>query len=220
MKELFRDNYGKSIIEHSSYIEANGGDGTLLRAINLFKDKGKKFFGVAGGTKNFLMNPEKRIQENAKVKKFKLIKVKVEFYNNTETIIAEAFNDVMLGGNMNSWINFDVDDKDNILGNFNGGGLIISTPQGSTGISKNNGGVILPLSSHNWVVTGDKTDRPIRYVLEPRKMIIRCSSREPVTLWVDGSNHIFNDVAKITITVGSTVDVVFNDYERFKEKRK
>jgi NAD kinase len=223
---LYKDEYGKEIIEFDNHITAIGGDGTLLRAISLFRDKNKKFFGVAGGTKNFLMNSSRRFSRNKKIKKFKLIKAKIFFktadkLGNLITTIEEvqAFNDILIGGNMNSWINFDVEDKDKIIGNFNGGGVIISTPQGSTGINKNNGGVILPLSAHNWVITGDKTDKKINYVLEPRKIEIEMKSRQPVTLWVDGSNNIFENVEKVILSLGDTVEVIFNDYEKFETLR-
>jgi len=216
---LYKDEYGKIIREHKHFIEAYGGDGTLLKAINLFKEKNKPFFGVAGGTENFLMNSDDTVLSSHKVKKFKMIKATITTKDG-EQYIVEAFNDILIGGDMNSWIEFNVSDKDEILGSFKGGGIIISTSQGSTGINKNNGGVILPLSSDSWSITGDKTNRKINYVLDPKKMVINCSSRTPVTVWADGSNHIFKDVAQVVLTVGRTVEVIFNNYEEFKRKRK
>jgi len=216
---LYEDKYGKIIREYDNFIEAYGGDGTLLKAINMFKGKNKPFFGVAGGTENFLMNEEKTISKNHKIKKFRMIKAEI-YTKNGDSNIVEAFNDILIGGDMNSWIEFDVSDKDEILGSFKGGGIIISTAQGSTGINKNNGGVILPLSSNSWSITGDKTNRKINYVLDPKKMVIECSSRTSISLWADGSNHIFKDVFKVVLTVGRTVEVIFNNYEEFKRKRK
>lgn len=65
----------------------------------------------------------------------------------------EAFNDIIIG-EFNAWINYDCKHEDNILGNFNAAGLLISTSQGSTGANRNNNGTILPLSSKNWSVAG------------------------------------------------------------------
>ena len=77
---LFKDEYGKYIFKKDNVIFAKGGDGTLLRAINMFRDMKLPFFGIAGGTENFLMNDNEEINHDAKYKKFKLIKVKVFYY--------------------------------------------------------------------------------------------------------------------------------------------
>jgi len=219
-----KDNYDteKYIKEHESYIEAKGGDGTLLKAINKLSYLGKPFFGVAAGTENFLMNSEGEILENHSIVKFNTIQVEVEFeiFNEERKEILYAFNDVMIGGDMNSWIEFNVKEKDDFFGSFKGGGLIISTPQGSTGINYNNSGVILPLDSNLWSITGDKTNRKIEYVLKPRKTTIEVQSRRDVYLWVDGSNHIFRGVKKVTLKKGKQVEVIFNNYSEFKRKRR
>jgi len=233
-RTLYIDKYDtdKKIIEKDEYIYAIGGDGTLLKAINLFKDLNKPFYGIAGGTVNFLMNPEPFPTKNHIVKKFDLIKVKITYMNLERGLSSidnhyvertkeiQAFNDVMIGGDMNSWVNFKVKEKDNIFGEFMGGGLIISTPQGSTGINKNNSGVVLPLSSKMWSITGDKTNRKIEYVIKPTKIVIKVKSRNNVKVWADGANHIIDNVKKIELTKGDEVELIFNDYSEFKKKRR
>jgi NAD+ kinase len=230
MYKIWKDEYDKNkyIQEQEKYIRAVGGDGTLLRAIKMHRDKNKPFFGVGAGSVNFLMNDEPFIAPDVKLKKFRLIKVMVtyksyhRFDDDTFTIMTEefqAFNDLMIGGNMNSWIEFNVHDKDRIVRTFKGGGLIVSTAQGSTGINKNNGGVILPLSSHNWSITGDKTNRNINYVLEPHKTKIDVQSRTPITVWVDGSNNVVKNVQSIEISKGDNIYLMFNNYDHFKKKR-
>jgi len=225
---LYVDEYdsNKKIIEHEKYIEVIGGDGSLLKAINRYKNLKKPFFGFAKGTVNFLMNKSKKIKKNVKYKSFHLIKVKIthktpnilgNMSEVTETF--QAFNDICIGGDMDSWIEFDVSDHDKIIRNFKGGGMIISTAQGSTGINRNNNGVILPLSSKNWAITGDKTNRHINYVLEPQKTKIEVSSRKTVTVWVDGSNNVINNILSVEVSKGDKVTVMFNDYESFKKKR-
>lgn len=219
----------KKIVEKDGYIYAIGGDGTLLKAINKFRDKGKPFYGIAAGTVNFLMNSAPFPTKDHVVKKFSLIEVEItriiynKLDNNNEVEITEtfqAFNDIMIGGDMNSWVDFKVKEKDDIFGKFMGGGLIISTAQGSTGINKNNNGTILPLSSEMWSITGDKTNRKIDYVIKPTNMKIKVSSRNSVKVWVDGANHIVDNVKSITVKKGVSVEVIFNDYRSFKKKRR
>lgn len=233
---LFTDDYDdeKYIAEYKEYIEAKGGDGTLLRAINLYRDKGKPFFGIGAGTVNFLMNEPGFMgratpTEDAKFRKLYMIKATVTFdsylprgggMTQEVTTEVQAFNDIMIGGDMNSWITFDVEEKDEFFGTFKGGGLIFSTPQGSTGINKNNNGSILPLDSYLWSITGDKTNRKIDYVIKPRKTIVDVKSRTPITVWADGTNHVINNVKRIVIESGDEVTVIFNDYSAFKRKRR
>ncbi len=231
----YKDEYDKNkyIKVYENVIIAKGGDGTLLRAINKYKHLDKIFWGVNAGTVGFLMNNGFPTDyDNTTIKKFSLIKVKVIFTASVRDLASiydkeievtkefQAFNDVMLGGDLNSWINFSVTEKDDLFGDFKGGGVIISTTQGSTGINKNNSGTVLPLSSKLWSITGDKTDRDISYVIKPRKTLISVSSRTPVTLWVDGSNHIIKNVKSIEISKGDKVKVIFGDFKEFMKKRR
>lgn len=228
-KVIYIDSYdsNKRIILHDDYIEVRGGDGTLLRAINLYRHFNLPFYGLAKGTLNFLMNNAERQYKNEKIKTFTLIKVEVKhnkpnMIGNLEEVTTtyEAFNEVTCGGSINAWIDFTVHDRDRIIGNFKGGGLIFSTAQGSTGINKTNGGCILPLCSEEWSVTGDKTNKNINYVIAPKLCTVKVNARTKVSLWLDGDNTIIDDVSKFTITKGSKVKVIFNNYRKFKTKRR
>lgn len=235
-KLLFRDEYDykKVIEEDDDFIYAHGGDGTLLKAIFMFSDKNKPFYGSAGGTLNFLMNTETTPKMGAKIKTFRKIKATI-LYKTWQRDMAglddvlkpvqkefQAFNDICIGGidGMNAFINFNVKEKDDIFGDITGGGLIISTPQGSTGINRTNGGVVLPLSSNNWSITGDKTTRLIDYVVKPHRIQIIPSSRKSVMVWIDGANKIIDNVDKIILEKGDAVQVVFNNYSEFRKKRR
>ena len=233
MKIVDEYDSNKYIEVKKEYIHAKGGDGTLLKAIQMFKNKGLPFFGEAAGTENFLMNPAGSFPKSFSYpQKFNLIKAKITYMNLERDLSSiddhyverekeiQAFNDIMLGGDMNSWINFSIQDENNIFGDFKGGGIIISTSQGSTGINKNNGGVIMPLSSSNWSITGDKTNRKINYVVEPKKIIIECNSRNEIVLWGDGSNNIIKNIKRVEITKGDEVTLLFNDYKSFQRKRR
>ena len=195
----------KYIEEKDGWIEARGGDGTLIRAIHIHKDKGKPFFGIGAGTLNFLMNSEDIVPEKCTFQKFYLINVEVSYTSyilsgndrgkHTITETFQAFNDIILG-QFNAWIEFDCKHEDNILGKFMGAAVLISTAQGSTGSNRNNRGTILPLSTKNWSVTGIQTNRNIDYVIESTELKIDVKSRGKITLCIDGSHKIIDNVER------------------------
>ena len=232
------DDYDKNkyIEDIGDYIIAKGGDGTLIRAIHMFDHLNKSFFGIAAGTANFMMNDESKINLlSGTTLKFNLLKVQV-FTNEWVTKSGEswcdyqelvekseivyAFNDVIIG-EFNAWIDFQCEHKENILGDFKGAGLLISTAQGSTGANKNNNGVIIPLSSKHWVVSGVMTNRDIRYVIEPNELIVKCKSRGNIKINVDGTHFEKSGVIKVIISKSDIdVNVIFNDLKKFQDKRK
>lgn len=223
IKDDFDDN--KFIDARGDVIVAKGGDGTLLRAIYKFRKLDKPFYGIGAGTENFLMNNSSQVSDTATYKKLELIKATITYDTKTgeeKTKTFQAFNDVMIGSKagMNSWINFHIKDKDLMFGDFRGGGLIVSTAQGSTGINKNTNGSILPLSAKMWSIVGDKTKRRINHVMRPQKLEIATESRAPMIVWIDGSCKIIKRVKKITLDRGKKVTLVFNDYNEFKKKRR
>ena len=64
------------------------------------------------------------------------------------------------------------------------------------------------------------TNRKINYILEPTPLQIDCNSRQEIMVHVDGSHKIYNNVSRIKITAGGFVDVIFNNMQIFKEKRR
>lgn len=218
----------KCQIKDAELLVCGGGDGTLLKTIKHYRHLGIPFWGYNAGTKGFLMNDvfPSDSEFDPITKTFFMIQCEIhyrkisngEFQEFKETF--QAFNDICIGGDMNSWIDFKVQEIDGILGNFKGGGIIFSTSQGSTGINKNNGGTILPLSSDLWSVTGDKTNRRIHYALNPRETIIEVKSRNPVSVWVDGANDIIENVFKVKLTKGDPVKITFGNYSKFKKIRR
>lgn len=225
---IFIDPYNKNkkieIIHKKSkyfpfpYIKVTGGDGTLLKSVHLLKHLNLPYFGKASGTRSFLMNPEPYIKKGFKIIKLKLIKATIITLNNSQFTV-ESFNEVMIGGDMNSWINF-ILDQDELKEEFKGGGIIISTPQGSTGVNRNNGGPILPIETNQWALTTDKCTKNLMYILTPKKITINVSSRHSIFCWIDGSNHIIQNVTSVILEKGSEIQLIINNLENFKSKRR
>lgn len=239
VEDLKKSNYKKWIDQYDSekyiqeketYIESRGGDGTLIRAIHMHKDKNKPFFGISGGTVNFLLNDEDVILPTAVTKKLQLLDIEIhykkEVYNlrgHVESLepaveTVQAFNDITIG-NFNAWIDFKSEHEESILGDFKGAAVIISTAQGSTGANKNNNGTILSLGSKLLSVTGVMTNRRIDHCIENTGLIIDCESRGNIKIGIDGSYRVIEHVQRVKITRGADVEVIFNDYEAFKIKR-
>ena len=218
----------KYIQETDKYIVAKGGDGTLIRAIHMHKDKNKPFFGIASGSLNFLMNDELAVSETATIKKLQLLNIEITYvqevddvngctsFLSTETF--QAFNDCIIG-EFNAWVDFKSSHSESILGDFKGAAVIISTAQGSTGANKNNNGTILSLGSKLLSVTGVMTNRRINHCIENTGLIIDCESRGNIKIGIDGSYRVIDNVKHVKITRGSDVEIIFNNYEEFKRKR-
>lgn len=206
--------------EEADIIVCSGGDGTLLKTVKDYINYGIPIFGINAGTLGFLMNDisaYKFLVDICERKQYKIKKLStIEVNLKGQTYY--AFNDVCIGGDMSSWIEFNVSNKV-LPKQFKGGGVIFSTAQGSTGINKNNGGVILPVSSTHWSVTGDKTDINLKTVIKPRVTKIEMDTRQSVTVWVDGNNKVVRDVKSVELRKGPRVDICFIDYEGFVEKR-
>lgn len=206
--------------DYADLIVCSGGDGTLLKTVKHYIDYEIPIYGVNAGTLGFLMNDvtqENFISEVCKRQAYKAKKlstIAVRTYDQTNY----AFNDVCIGGDMSSWIEFNIDNKV-LPKRFMGGGLIFSTAQGSTGINKNNGGVVVPIASNQWVVTGDKTEINLNTVVKPRNTYITVNSRGPVTVWIDGNNKVIRDIQSVELNKGPRVDICFSDFDGFVEKR-
>ena len=201
-----------------------GGDGSLLQVIHNYHHLNKPILGINSGTVGFLMNPIDELETVLVCNKFQEIELHFMEVSINGGEPFKSFNEIMIGGSMNSWINFDLHDCDDLVGSVKGGGLIFSTPQGSTGINKNNGGPILPLESNLWSITGDKTERKISHVVKPRDIHIKANSRyDDMFIWIDGS------IQQTRINTGDnihlkpsteSVSLAFFDHRTFLIKRR
>jgi NAD+ kinase len=155
------DNY-KSIEEINPDVTITlGGDGTILRVINILKGLPIPILGINLGRLGFLASVEKKIIAKAIHQIFK------EDYSITERAILRlrcnlplfheypyALNDFTLNKrDTSSMITIHTYVDDILLNSYWADGIIISTPTGSTGYSLSCGGPIIFPNSQNFVIT-------------------------------------------------------------------
>ncbi len=138
-----------------------GGDGTILRAATVIRDKGVPILGINAGRLGFLANVpkengvsaiEKYIRGDFSIQSRSLLSV----WRDNKPFPGElnfALNEVTLNKNINiSMINVEVMIDNEFLGNFWADGLIISTPTGSTAYNLSCNGPILTPTSRNFII--------------------------------------------------------------------
>ena len=64
-----------------------------------------------------------------------------------------------------------------------------------------------------------QANRTVNAVIKPNTLKIDLSAREPMSIGIDGSNHVLHNVTSVTITKGATVEVIFNDIADLQRKR-
>jgi len=215
----------ESIIAHSVPVEEAdmivviGGDGTLVKAVHEYWRHDLPICGINGGTLGFLMNPVEFLDSVVTSKPNKMLDISlIELEVNGEH--HSVFNEVCVGGDMATWATFSLNDKYDLIGSVKGGGMIFSTPQGSTGINKNNGGTILPLESNLWSITGDKCERNVNHVITPREIHVTIDSRMPISLWIDGNYKRIDNVKSFIIRDGYIVSLAYYDFDLFLKTRR
>lgn len=188
-----------------------GGDGSMLYA---HKDNQLDipFFGKNLGTLGFIMNTfsndfrviEGLLNDTIQPIIVKTPKIQVTIKRAEETIIKSAINDVIIGGNISDWNSFELSAKSGLYNKevFNGLGLSISTPLGSTAFNSNNNGKVLPIGSNLWSLTGVVTDKTLNEVIEPQSIKIKVlSKRSDPIVYIDGTAD------KILVTNGDIIKI-------------
>lgn len=136
-----------------------GGDGTMLHTARCLEHCGTPLLGVNLGTKGFMaaLEPDQLglIVDAAQGKFFDSVRMMldVELLRNGEVIASDCgLNDVVIHGK-GDCINITAScDGDRIV-SFNGDGIIIATPTGSTGYSMSAGGPIVEPSARNFIIS-------------------------------------------------------------------
>jgi len=137
--------------DEADIVVAAGGDNTMLEAIHLHYGLKIPFFGWNFGRVGFLLNkiaPDDSGQfmgiiANAKPIDLWAVQAKITYEDGIKATVA-GFNDIWISpiGGQTVRMNMSINDRD-IGGTIVGDGLIVSTPQGSTGYNRSAGGKII-----------------------------------------------------------------------------
>lgn len=136
-----------------------GGDGTILNVARQVQKDNIPILGVNLGTKGFMANiepDELSYIVNAARGDYKLSRrmmLDISYLHNDEVLYTgHALNDVVIHG-CGDCINVNVLCNGNHLTAFNGDGIIVSSPTGSTGYSMSAGGPIVEPDAENMIIS-------------------------------------------------------------------
>lgn len=168
-----------------------GGDGTILRASTLVRDKKIPIVGINTGRLGFLATVQKEeiedavknlLCENFKIKERSLLNVTTTPKTEDLKELGFALNDVSVSRkNTASMITVKTHIDDEYLTSYWADGLIIATPTGSTGYSLSCGGPVITPTSKNFVLTPiaphNLNARPL-VIPDETKITLNVNSRE------------------------------------------
>ena len=213
----------------ADYFVIAGGDGALLRAIGLFRKYNQPFFGINRGTSGFLLNQIDSAEELAGVflnfaacRLIKLNLLRGDFWvaGSRPAKSFYAFNDFYVKATQGN---------DRIIGairgaknfpkhEFDGDGLIISTPQGSTAYNYAAGGAIISLGANQLAIKSICAKKALRAVVPDQALTIEIT-RGQATAYAD-HDRILNKVKKFRIKPSrETVRLAFKPGYDFEFKR-
>lgn len=143
------------------YLFSIGGDGTLLSSVGVIQNSNIPVLGVNMGHLGFLTSVKANDVEefvgefmsgNYSIENHSLLHV--EMIQNRETTHSFVMNEVSIHRqNSSSMLSANVYINNEILATYNGDGLIVATPTGSTAYSLSCGGPILTPDSNCFVIT-------------------------------------------------------------------
>jgi len=128
-----------------------GGDNTMLTAIKKHYKKGLPFFGINFGHVGFLLNnirPQSKEALDKSIKEAKrinlwMLKGIIEYEDSSFDEVI-GFNEIWMASSGGQTLNIKMEvNRRNISGMVVGDGMIVSTPQGSTGYNRAAGGRII-----------------------------------------------------------------------------
>lgn len=192
----------------NTYLVATG-DGGLMRAVHAKYSAGKTLVGLNCGRFGFLMNPINEISDiperSSELKLIRLRLMRVEFFAKTgerETFL--VFNDVVIGNDVADFIEYEISGSLSHFPNrkVSGTGLIISTPQGTTGyaLKARGSSAVIPLDSDNWFIGGIATGPYPADHVSPQTILIESRSRNKIHGYADGRNQVARDIFKAVIS--------------------
>lgn len=161
---LSTDNYHteKEIRDNADLIVVLGGDGTLISAIRLLKEKSTPILGINLGRLGFLTDTkledasrtlEEVFSGNYKIEKRMKLDIIVKIKDET-TFKAQVINDLVINkGALARIIDIDVTVDNLFMNTYRADGIIVSTPTGSTAYTLAAGGPIVYPTLHSIIVT-------------------------------------------------------------------
>lgn len=214
----------------AEFFIVSGGDGTLLHAIDILWKHNKPFFGIHRGTSGFLLNEIKNEKELVDVldnfKKCKAVKLRMlkgDFWSVEEKRPKTfyAFNDFYIkSGKGNQRITGTVRGVKNFSKHFfDGDGIIISTPQGSTAYNYSAGGSIIPLGVKKLAVKSICARASLNAVVSEQKIVGQIE--RGLALAYSDHRKISNRVKKFEITPDAgEVALLFKPHYNFERERR
>ena len=190
-----------------------GGDGTFLEGIKTFAPRGLPLVGVNAGTLAFLARVERENLEEALdevIRGRATVDSRQQVHVEARGVNATGINDVMIqhvppeNPIERKITRLEVFADDEYVGQFEGTGLAVATPTGSTGIALSADGPIHhPVNNHALQVTPLHTHRMgVRPIVIAPSTELRIITRGTASLLVDGgrANKILseNEVVRVT----------------------
>jgi len=190
------DNYSdlEDNLSTIDFVIAIGGDGTILRTAQILKGKEIPTIGINLGSLGFLttFSEEEKIKAvedflNRKVNIEKRLLIKVIFKNKEYLVL----NDVVINmGESSRMIEINLYVDGELVNKFNGDGIIIATPTGSTAYSLAAGGPIVHPSSEVFIITPIAphllSSRPLILPTDLKLKLLLGEKNPPAHLVLDG----------------------------------
>ena len=167
LKKKFFKKYNQNPIKKSEVIIVGGGDGFMLQTLKKFIKYKKPFFGLNCGTFGFLMNNNKEINLEKRIKYSKKIELKpleIIIYKKKGIKKLLAINELSLFRQSKQTVSLQIKlNNKTILQKLIGDGLLVCTPAGSTAYNLSVSGPILSLDSNKLAITPISPFRPRRW---------------------------------------------------------
>ncbi len=207
----------RPIEPEGALIVALGGDGTVLRAADLFADTGIPILGANMGSLGFLTqvkaNTLTQALEEVIHDRF-VVEERMRIAYRAAGRTGTALNDIVLIGNgPTRFCELDLtDEHGDVIASYPGDGLIISTPTGSTAYNLSAGGPVVVPHAKCIAVTPLATHRlGLRPLIFPADEALTVRVNTPAALIVDGDEvDVMPAASVLTVMRASQSTIIIN----------
>ncbi|MEM4513752.1 MAG: NAD(+)/NADH kinase [Ignisphaera sp.] len=225
-KEVSWPNLFRLYEDKVDFLVVIGGDGTLFRVIQRLKYKETPIVGVRAGRRGFLLDVEPRealnrlrdlVDGRYGIREYMMLKIvpeRGEEYYALNDVVVASIRDIR-----SNVISLEVYVDGDLLYRFDGDGVIVATPIGSTAYTFSAGGPVIDVDFEAIVVTPlaplQPNARPV--VLSPGKVleIVNTSETEDALCIVDGETKLKISRANKVIIKKAEQGVKFVRFKRF-----